>query len=379
MNPKRGITRQGVGWYGYCYIDKTSKQDAPLDADSITVFSQHLGGAGELPVWQRRTMRESDKSIPDFLEKYPRANLLQAPSIIHKLPRLSSRLGHDIYVLRDDLTGFALGGNKTRKVDYLFGDALAKKATAVATMKATSFSRNAAAAAAACGLDLHVVLPGTESEQNPLSQALFTQWGTGLHYEPEGENALADRLEHVVASLRTQGKDVYVMHPGGSNSIGALSYVNAFHEIVDFSHRSGIHFSHVIHSTSSAGTQAGLVVGQCISSYETQIIGISASLKAAAQAERVHELARSTAQMIGTSIDQAKIIVDDNFVGPGYAQASKEGENAVRLFARLEGLLLDPAYTGKAAAALLGCSENGRFKNGNVLFIHTGGNAGVYY
>ena len=324
-------------------------------------------------------MKELTKSIPDFLENHPRANLLQVPTIIHKLPRLSSRLGHDIYVLRDDLTGFALGGNKTRKVDYLFGDALAKKATTGATMKATSFSRNAAAAAAACGLDFHVVLPGTESEQNPLSQSLFMQWGARLHYEPEGQNALADCLEHVVASLKTQGKDVYVMHPGGSNSIGALSYVSAFHEIIDFSHRSGIHFSHVIHSTSSAGTQAGLVVGQCISSYDTQIIGISASLKASAQSERVRELAWSTAQMIGTSIDQTKIIVDDSFVGPGYAHASKEGENAVKHFARLEGILLDPVYTGKAAAALLDYSENGRFKKGNVLFIHTGGNAGVYY
>lgn len=324
-------------------------------------------------------MKALAKSIPDFLEKHPRAYLLQAPTIIHKLPRLSSRLGHDIYVLRDDLTGFGLGGNKTRKVDYLFGDALAKKATTVATMKATSFSRNAAAAASACGLDLHVVLPGTESEQNPLSQALFMQWGARLHYEPEGANALANYLEHVVESLKTQGKVVYVMHPGGSNSIGALSYVSAFHEILDFSHRSGIHFSHIIHSTSSAGTQAGLAVGQCISRYVTEIIGISASLKASAQSERVRELAWSTAKMIGTSIDLTKIIVDDSFVGPGYALASKEGKNAVKLFARLEGILLDPVYTGKAAAALLDYSENGRFKNGNVLFIHTGGNAGVYY
>lgn len=324
-------------------------------------------------------MKEWADSIPDLLKKHPRANLLQAPVVIHRLPRLSSRLGHDIYVLRDDLTGFALGGNKTRKVDYLFGDAVAKKATTVATMKATSFSRNAAAASAACGLELHLVVPGTESEQNPLSQALFTQWDTRLHYVPEGENALPDGLDHLVASLKTQGKAVYVMHPGGSNSIGALGYVRAFHEILDFSNRSGIHFSHVIHSTSSAGTQAGLVVGQCISSYETQIIGICASLKADAQSESVRELAWSTAQMIGTSLDQTKIIVDDSFVGPGYALPSEEGENAVKLFARLEGILLDPVYTGKAAAALLDYAENGRFKNGNVLFIHTGGNAGVYY
>lgn len=324
-------------------------------------------------------MKELSKSILDYIEKHPRANLLQIPAIIHKLPRLSSHLGHNIYILREDLTGFALGGNKTRKVDYLFGDALAQKATTVVTMKATSFSRNAAAAAAACGLDLHVALPGNESEQNPLSQALFKQWGTKLYYEPEGENALADCQERVIASLKSKGKDVYVMHPGGSNSIGALSYVGVFQEILDFSHRSGVHFSHVIHSTSSAGTQAGLVVGQCIGSCETKIIGISAALKASDQSERIRELACSTAQMLGTSIDQTKIIVDDSFVGPGYALPSNEGENAAKLFARLEGILLDPVYTGKATAALLDYSESGRFKNGNLLFIHTGGNAGVYY
>lgn len=288
-------------------------------------------------------------------------------------------MGHNIYVLREDLTGFALGGNKTRKVDYLFGDALAQKATAVVTMKATSFSRNAAAAAAACGIEFHVVLPGTDSNQNLLSQSLFMQWGAKIHYEPRGENALTDCQEDVITSLKTQGKVVHVMHPGGSNSIGALGYVKAFQEILDFSYRSDIYFSHIIHSTSSAGTQAGLVVGQCISHYDTEIIGISASLTSSDQSERVRELAWATAHMIGTSIDQEKIMVDDSFVGPSYAQVSKEGEQAAKLFARMEGLLLDPVYTGKAAAALLDYSKSGRLVNCNVLFIHTGGNAGVYY
>jgi 1-aminocyclopropane-1-carboxylate deaminase/D-cysteine desulfhydrase-like pyridoxal-dependent ACC family enzyme len=324
-------------------------------------------------------MQEQAKSISDLIKKFPRANLLQAPAIIHKLPRLSSHLGHEIYVLREDLTGFALGGNKTRKVDYLFGDALGQKATVVVTMKATSFSRNAAAAAAACGIDFHVVLPGTDLDQNPLSQALFMQWGAKIHYEPQGENALADCQEDVIRPLKSQEKVVYVMHPGGSNPIGALGYVEAFQQILDFSYRSGIHFSHIIHSTSSAGTQAGLVVGQCISRYETEIIGISASLTSSDQSERVCELAWSTANLIGTPIHQKKIIVDDSFVGPGYAQASKEGEQAAKLFARMEGILLDPVYTGKAAAALLDYSKSGRLVNCNVLFIHTGGNAGVYY
>ncbi|MGM0402984.1 MAG: pyridoxal-phosphate dependent enzyme, partial [Thermodesulfobacteriota bacterium] len=143
-------------------------------------------------------------TISDCLAAYRRANLIQIPAIIHKMPRLSSQLAHEIYVLRDDLTGFGLGGNKTRKVDFLLGDALARKATTVVTMKATSFSRNAAAGAAACGLQCHVVLPGTESDQNPLSQSVFAKWGARCHYQASRKKALEEGLESVVASLREQ-------------------------------------------------------------------------------------------------------------------------------------------------------------------------------
>ena len=318
-------------------------------------------------------------TISDCLAAHQRAKLIQIPAIIHKLPRLSLRFRQEIYVLRDDLTGFGLGGNKTRKVDFLIGDALALKATTVATIKATSFSRNAAAGAAACGLNFHVVLPGTESDQNPLSQSIFAKWGAKLHYEIGDKTALENRLESVVASLRAQGENVYVLHPGGSDAIGALSYVSVFNEIREFSERTGVHFLHIVHSTSSAGTQAGLVVGQCIANYETQVIGISASRTTSEQFEIVHELAQSTAKLLGMQMDPSKIFVDDGFVGPGYAHASKDGEIASQTFAELEGILLDPVYTGKAAAALLDYSGNERFGGGPVLFIHTGGNAGLYY
>jgi len=324
-------------------------------------------------------MKEYHNLIPNLLETYPRANLLQIPAIIHRLPRLSSHLGHEIYILRDDLTGFALGGNKTRKLDYLIGDAIAKKADTLVTMKATSFSRNAAAAASAAGLDLHVVLSGTDHEQNSASQAFFCQYETKLHYVPEGESALPDACSQLVVSLKAQGKAVYDLHPGGSDSIGALGYVRTFHEILDFSYRSDVHFSHIIHSTSSAGTQAGLVLGQCISKFDTCILGVGASLKASDQSERVRDLALSTAYMLGVQFDETKIFVDDKFIGPGYATPSEEGRNAVKLFATMEGILLDQVYTGKAAAALLHYAKNGAFEGDSVLFIHTGGNAGLFY
>ena len=321
----------------------------------------------------------NDQPILSLLEYYPLANLIQTPAIIHRLPRLSSQLGLDIYVLRDDLTGFALGGNKTRKLDYLVGDAVAKKADTLVTMKATSFSRNAAAAASACGLELHVVLPGTETEQNPASQDIFKQCDTILHYVPEGENGLPDACSRLVDSLKTQGKVVYELHPGGSDCIGALGYVRVFDEIVEFSRRSGVHFSHILHSTSSAGTQAGLALGQCISGYDTRVLGICASVKADIQSERILALVRSTALLLGIQFDETKIVVDDQFIGPGYAIPSVGGKRAVTLFATLEGILLDQVYGGKAAAGLLHYSASGAFENNSVLFIHTGGNAGLYF
>ncbi|WP_028574617.1 pyridoxal-phosphate dependent enzyme [Desulfonatronovibrio hydrogenovorans] len=319
------------------------------------------------------------KTISDCLAPYQRANLIQLPVIIHRLPRVSLQFGLEIYVLRDDLTGFGLGGNKTRKLDFLLGDALVRKATAVVTTKATSFSRNAAAGAAACGLKFHVVLPGTESDQNPLSRAVFAKWGARCHYEPDNRTALDNRLQSVIASLRDQAEEVYVLHPGGSDAVGALSYVRVFDEIRQYSEQTGVHFSHILHSTSSAGTQAGLVVGQCLARSETQVLGISASRSRPEQFELVHELAQSTARLLGKQVDPDKIIIDDGFVGPGYACASREGEAASQIFAELEGILLDPVYTGKAAAALLSYSKDKLLGSGPVLFIHTGGNAGLYY
>jgi len=324
-------------------------------------------------------MKYNDKAILKLIEEYPRADLIQTPAIIHKLPRLSSLLEHDVYILREDLTGFGLGGNKTRKVDYLFGDAIARNADTLVTMKATSFSRNAAVAASACRLDLHVVLAGTEAEQNPASQALFKLCGTRLYYAPEGMDSVSAVYENLVETLKGQGKSVYELHPGGSDSIGAVSYVRVFKEIIDYTHRSKVHFPHIIHSTSSAGTQAGLVLGQCISGYDTRILGISASLESCLQEHKIRDLAQTTADMLGARFDEAQINVDAGFIGPGYAIPSEEGNHAVKLFASREGILLDQVYSGKAAAALLQYINAGSFNRGNILFIHTGGNGGLFY
>lgn len=329
-------------------------------------------------------MPSDNDAIDRVLKDQPRVKLIKAPTIIHRLDNISQKVGFDLYVLREDLTGFALGGNKTRKVEFLLGDAIAKKADVLVTKKATSFSRNAAAAARACGLEMHVVLVGDQKEQNPASQDFFNTQDTNLHYVSEGgDHRFSEVYDSLIRTLMDQGKKVYELHPGGSDCIGALGYVEVFNHIVRHSLKNDLHFDNIVHSVGSWGTQAGMLVGRLISEYHTNFIGIAAALESELLKNNIIDLASNIADMLGVeySLDLLKegLMVDDSFIGPGYSIPSKEGENAARVFSSLEGILLDYAYTGKAAAALLDYAEKNRLKGKNALFIHTGGNQGLYY
>lgn len=326
-------------------------------------------------------MRYSTAAIEEMLEKYPNARLTITPTPIHRLSRLSAELRCNLYIKREDLTGFALGGNKVRKLDYLIGDALLKESSVLLTSRATSFSRNAAAAGRVFGLETHVVLAGNESEQNASSQSIFKQFGTNLHYVPKpSEESLAARYAEVAAELQHRGKLVYELHPGGSDSIGSLGYLHAFNEVMQYSLDSGVHFNKIVHSSGSTGTQVGLLLGEITGGYDTSIIGIAAGQNADIQGSRVRELALATSQMLGVSLDDSAIAVDDSFIGPGYAIPSKEGKEAARMFADMEGVLLDDVYTGKAAAAVVAYARKGMFREEeNILFVHTGGNFGLFY
>ena len=326
-------------------------------------------------------MKYHTEAIPRSLAKFPNARLSITPTPIYKLARISSHLGRHIYIMRDDLTGFTIGGNKVRKLDYLIGDALAKKSDTLIATHANNFTRNAAAAGRVFGLEMHVLLTGDESEQNRASQALYRQFDTILYYVTKNdEGALTTKYDEVLDGLKKQGKNVYELYPGGSNSIGALGYVNAFDQIVQYSHSTGVHFDKIILSTGSTGTQAGLVLGQCISGYDVTIIGMTASQKADVQYKRIHDLASSTARMLDIQFDESSIVVEHGFIGDGYAIPSQEGREAAKMFAAMEGLLLDDVYTGKAAAGLIDYARNDLFDTEeNVLFIHTGGNAGLFY
>jgi 1-aminocyclopropane-1-carboxylate deaminase/D-cysteine desulfhydrase-like pyridoxal-dependent ACC family enzyme len=326
-------------------------------------------------------MNDSTEAISEILAGFPRAGLALEPTPIHPLPRLSAHLGRTVCIMRDDLVGFGIGGNKVRKLDFLVGEALARGADTLLTSVASSFSRNAAVAGKVHGLEVHVVLGGTVAEQNRASQALFERVGAILHYAPHpGQESIRQTLHDIQANLENQGKSVYPLHPGGSDPIGCLGYFSAFNQVIRHSLETGVHFSHIIHATGSTATQAGLVLGQCVSGYETTIIGMAASQPTDIQRGRVLELARDTAAMLEIELDESRIVVDDGFLGPGYALPSERGNEACRLFAGLEGILLDDAYTAKAAAGLIHHAERGSFENGAIiLFLHTSGDAGLYY
>lgn len=325
-------------------------------------------------------MKYDTSLIRKVLEIFPKKQLTISPTPIYQLERISKWLGCNIYIMREDLTGFCLGGNKVRKLDYLIADAIENGADTLITTVASSFSRNAAAGKA-FGLTVHVVLTGSESTQNSASQKLFKQCDTVIHYvEETGENSLQRAYDNIVIKLNNQGKKLYHLHPGGSDSIGSLGYINAFNQIVQFSQDNNIHFNNIIHPTGSTATQVGLLLGQHISQYDTKIIGMAVSQQTNIQSQRVEKLAQATAKMLAIELDSSAIIVDDSFIGSGYPIPSKEAISAANIFASLEGVLLDEIYSGKAAAGLIQYAKSGMFnENDNVLFIHTGGNAGLFY
>lgn len=326
-------------------------------------------------------MDPSADAIKDLLEDKPSARLTVEPTPIHHLPRLTSMLGRQVFALREDMTGFGLGGNKVRKLDYLIGDALSQGANALVTTAASSFSRNAAVAARACGLQLHVLISGDPAAHNPLSRSFFEQHETIIHHvstvEPGG---LPDAQARLVADLRSRGHVVYEMPPGGSTEIGTLGYVHVFEQIVRYTMKTGTHFDTIVLATGSAGTQAGLVVGQTISGYDTRIIGVAISRSADAQRAKVRQLASSTAASLNVPFDESTVLVDDRFLGEGYPIPSPQGDEAVRIWAHAEGLLFDRIYAGKAAAWLIHAAGAGELGDDETtLFIHTGGNGGLFY
>ena len=320
--------------------------------------------------------------IHDKLKPFPRLFNSLLPTPVHKLDPLAKEYGVNAYCKRDDLTGFGFGGNKTRKLDFLLAQALEQQCDTLIAIGAnqSNFCRMAASYGVASAMDVHLVLGGEKPDIPTGNLRVDQLLGVTCHHVDSPDwDAWADQAEKLENQLTSQGRKVYRMPVGGSTPRGALGYVDAFEEIIADQTRLRVEFDAIIHASSSAGTQAGLVVGQAICGRTGKIIGISVAKPQAELENDVLDLARRTAAEIDVEVDPSSIIADDGYIGEGYAARTPGCAEAVEMFARRFGIFLDYVYTGKAAAALIDYLRQGRFdKNSNVLFIHTGGNIELF-
>jgi D-cysteine desulfhydrase family pyridoxal phosphate-dependent enzyme len=307
----------------------------------------------------------------------PREPLGFYPTPLHRLDRLSAHLGGPrLWIKRDDLTGFALGGNKVRKLEFFLGAARAAGADVLLTAggQQSNHARITAAAAARAGLECVLVLSGGEPAAWRGNLALDRLFGAKVRFVATGPERMP-ALEAVAAELRARGRRPLLIPIGGSTPLGALGYVEAAREAADQLTALGVRPSAVVHGSSSGGTQAGLVVGARLAGLAARVVGVSADETRADLTRMVAAIAGPLADRLGAPAPPAEAIeVLDDYVGPGYGIPTPASAEATRLFARLEGIPLDPTYGAKAAAGLVDLCRRGAFRRGEtVLFWHTGG------
>jgi D-cysteine desulfhydrase len=321
------------------------------------------------------------------LALFPRRRYTPYATPLEKLDRLSRYLGGpDIYIKRDDLTGLAAGGNKTRKLEFLVADALSKGADTLITVGAvqSNHCRLTLAAAVKEGLRCRLVLEervaGSYDPDASGNNFLFDLLGVESLTVVKAGVDLAATMQGMADELTRAGRKAYVIPGGGSNALGALGYVSCAEEILTQTFEKGLRIDHMICASGSAGTHAGLLVGLLGNNAHIPLTGINVRRSRAEQEPMVHSLAEQTAALLKLpAVTRESVRALDEWVGPGYSLPSEAMVEAVRLLARLEGVLLDPVYTGKAMAGLIGLVRRGELRKGeNVLFVHTGGAPALY-
>jgi len=314
------------------------------------------------------------------IETLPRFLLAQLPTPIEKLERLSRELGApELLIKRDDQTGLALGGNKTRKLEFLVGQALEQGADTLVTAGAaqSNHCRQTAAAAAKAGLKCELILARREPELPNGNLLLDELLGAKCRWTERSQ--LRVELSKLPEELRAQGQKPYVIGIGGSNGVGATGYVLAMMELAEQLRATQQRVDHIVFASSSGGTQAGLVLGARVAPFGGQLHGVSVDkdgLEREAYEEEVGQIANECAQYIGSDVRLARqdIKVIYGYTGEGYGIVSNLEREAIRLMARCDGIFLDPVYTGRAFGALVDLIRKGGFKRGEtVLFWHTGG------
>lgn len=305
----------------------------------------------------------------------PRISLGHWPTPLSELPRLSEHLGVNLDIKRDDLTGLALGGNKTRKLEFILGQALNEGCDTVITAGAaqSNHCRQTAAAAAVLGLECHLVLGGSEPETSQGNLLLDELLGAHIHWA--GGNRKGEDIPNIARTLSDTGRTPYVVPYGGSNALGALAYCRAVDEL---DKQASKKYSHIIFASSSGGTHAGLSLGNARYGCASKVVGINID-KVESDTEfskRIVDMANEAAELINseTRVRADDIHLNNEYLGEGYGVVGDAEREAIKLMANREGILLDPVYSGRAFAGLIDMVQKGEIPKGaDVLFWHTGG------
>jgi len=322
------------------------------------------------------------------LDTFPRVKLGHLPTPLEPMDRLSEELGGPrIWVKRDDCTGLSSGGNKTRKLEFLMADAIQKGADTIITQGATqsNHARQTAAAAAKLGLECHILLEDRTGSNDPQynynGNVLLDQLHGATIAKRPGGSDMAAEMETLAKQLTSEGKTAYVIPGGGSNPIGALGYVNCAAEMVEQAALMGLKIDAIVHATGSSGTQAGLVAGLAALESNIHLLGIGVRAPQEKQEAMVYDLACRTIDFLGMGgqIERSAVHANCSYVGDGYGLPTNGMREAIKMLARLEGLLFDPVYSGKGLDGLIDLIRKEHFAEmDNIVFLHTGGSAALF-
>jgi len=344
-------------------------------------------------------MMTSTEVLGKMLDTFPRVSLIHLPTPMRKLERLSAELGGpEIWIKRDDLTGLAFGGNKSRKLEYIIPDVLAKKAVVVVTWASlqSNWALQTAAACAKFGVQPVLVLFKTydlppELDGNMLLDRILgadiriREAAKGKIVTPDFALAAA---EEAAAEFRDRGMKPYIVPVGGSmpmgdmdKPLGAIAYLNAYRELIEQTRAFGFEPDAVVHSTGSGGTQAGLLLGAKLFSPATRVVGISVSDEKTAFSEIVRVIVNATERTLGLepAVRPEDIIVFDDYLQDGYGVVNRDVAEVIRLVFQREGIVLDPVYTSKAFMGMIDLIRKGYFKTSDrIVFMHTGGTPALF-
>ncbi|HHT85888.1 MAG: D-cysteine desulfhydrase family protein [Bacillota bacterium] len=313
------------------------------------------------------------------LTRFKRLNLFPRPTPLEELPRLQKALGCKprIFIKRDDLTQSGLGGNKNRKLDFIMADAVAQGSDVIITLGGvqSNHCRQTLAVATKLGLECHLIFGGEEPAVKQGNQLYNTLLKANMHFVPE-EGDLYAAADDLVAELEKKGRKPYLIPVGGSTPLGALGYVESTKEVIEQGKQMGVTFGHAFIALGSAGTQAGAEVESREKCPSMRIHGVSVSRGAESQKKLVAEMTNKVYALldIDKTVGPEDVIVHDEYYGEKYAVPTEAGNEAIRLVAQTEAILLDPVYTGKAMSGMIDMLRKGLLDDAEaVLFFHTGG------